>query len=387
MLVSPFYAQQMEPVSPRRTVTLDGLRGYLALAVYVSHCMFTRHVLATNEWATDINAFALIGKVGVVFFFMITGFLFWSRAAATKSPINPWPFYRGRIFRIVPMYLAASLPIVGLVLYYGRAENAHWKLVAGSVGSILTMGVTLWRNLKLFVPNDAQAGVVWTLTHEWKFYLVFPLLAMMATPRRFAVLVAAAVTWGAVHQGIDPLRYDRIFLFGMGAAYLVQSRSFVQLATHRLAGWVSVVLLLLMPLIFTAGYSLPAMCYAFVLFASFAAGNTVLGLLIAAGSRVLGSMSYSIYLLHGLVLYLSRPLLRKLMASPDHELYFWLFVAGMGCVIVLVSALTYRWIEHPFIELEKTMRRKPNAPSTVPVDDQPSITAASTAAVGSFGAA
>jgi len=388
---SRFYADQIAPTVPNRTVTLDGLRGYLALAVYVAHCMFTRHFLATGVWVPDHKAFVLIGKFAVIFFFMITGFLFWSRAVATQSRIKLWPFYRGRIFRIVPMYVAAVLPILVLVFIHAREEQTDWSTLVRCVGSILTMGFVQWRPLHVFDPSTAQAGVTWTLVHEWRFYLLFPILAVMATRPRFLGLAAAGLAWTLYKHETDFVRYDLIFLYGMATAYIVRSPACVRWSSTPVAGVVALVTILLLPVTFTNGFGLAALSTAFVIFASIAAGNSLLGLLTAAGSRVLGTMSYSIYLIHGMVLFFSRPLLRALLAGTSHpDVVFWLFVAGMGCVVVLMSALTYRWIEHPFIEFEKSMRRRPNAPSTEPSEPsggQASSAAASTAATGSLGAA
>lgn len=85
------------------------------------------------------------------------------------------------------------------------------------------------------------------------------------------------------------------------------------------------------------------------LFFVIAAGNSLMGTLTQSGAQVLGRISYSIYLLHGIVLYAGLKLLNHF--SPVAKLStmsYWLFMIFLA-VVVMVCSATYRWIERPFL--------------------------------------
>ena len=63
------------PATSLRYGTLDGLRGFLALSVFVFHLIVTREFLATDVWQPPHSrVYRLLGPLGVSLFFMITGF-------------------------------------------------------------------------------------------------------------------------------------------------------------------------------------------------------------------------------------------------------------------------------------------------------------------------
>lgn len=64
----------------KRLRSLDGLRGFLALAVVFSHGAVYQRYLVDGVWQAPPSPFyAFLGPFGVSLFFMITGFLFWSQ--------------------------------------------------------------------------------------------------------------------------------------------------------------------------------------------------------------------------------------------------------------------------------------------------------------------
>ncbi len=75
----PVFTAVDTPPSPHfnRVATLDGLRGFLALAVFFHHAAIYHRFLLDGVWALPPSRFyALLGPVGVSVFFMITGYLF-----------------------------------------------------------------------------------------------------------------------------------------------------------------------------------------------------------------------------------------------------------------------------------------------------------------------
>ena len=84
---SPILRRADAPVDAtrHRTASLDGLRGFLALAVLLSHGTIYQTYLRTGIWL-PVGGFAgMLGQGGVSMFFMLTGFLFWSRLVRARA--------------------------------------------------------------------------------------------------------------------------------------------------------------------------------------------------------------------------------------------------------------------------------------------------------------
>src|ERR1039457_404526 len=72
-----------------RLATLDGLRGILALSVFVHHCVLFHAASLTGKWENLSSAFyAQMGVLPVTLFFFITGYLFWTKLV--KRPSLPF---------------------------------------------------------------------------------------------------------------------------------------------------------------------------------------------------------------------------------------------------------------------------------------------------------
>src|SRR5947207_7931738 len=77
---SRFYGELSSAASAGRFECLDGLRGFLALAVMVHHGMAVYMRAMTGQWTVGNHpTYKLFGSASVALFFMITGFLFWGK--------------------------------------------------------------------------------------------------------------------------------------------------------------------------------------------------------------------------------------------------------------------------------------------------------------------
>ena len=105
---SPLFKAADVPPNPGRAriSTLDGLRGFLALGVFFHHAAIYHEYLLDQQWRLPPSRFySLLGQVGVAMFFMITGYLFWSRVVTERGRLDWLQLYIGRVFRIGPLYL------------------------------------------------------------------------------------------------------------------------------------------------------------------------------------------------------------------------------------------------------------------------------------------
>ena len=377
----PFYRREVAPDPAARFESLDGFRGYLALGVFIHHAMATHLFLQTHGQTWDVvgRPWRMLGPVPVMLFFMITGFLFWLRAIKHRR-MNPLELYRGRVLRIVPLYVVSAVAMLAIVLActgmpkagtYGAFAEGMAQLLAGG-------GVVRPTAINGMDPNDINASVLWTLHSEWKFYLLLPLIALVARPWGLGVLagiylgvhffwpwggpVAAQLHWHSIeHYFAKPLPVSApaLFLCGMTAAQLAFSFKPQRWAAGWTASVVCLVVIGVSCWFFESQDSLFLCVLLFGVIYSLVNGGKLVGLVSLPGARVLSKISYSIYLLHGIVLFLARPLLAPLVsAQGEPTVAYWAAVGGVGLVVVGVSAVTYRLVEDPFIRLEQYFKRR-----------------------------
>jgi peptidoglycan/LPS O-acetylase OafA/YrhL len=139
------------------------------------------------------------GFVGVDIFFVISGFLM-TKIIASKlldGTFSLRDFYLARSRRIVPALAA----LCGIMLVFGwfSLEPRDYKVISLHAASSLAFlsNFTYWKETGYFDSSASEKWLLhtWSLSVEWQFYLVFPLLLLIAwrlTAKRGALVLAVA---------------------------------------------------------------------------------------------------------------------------------------------------------------------------------------------------
>ncbi|MGY0194766.1 acyltransferase family protein [Leptothrix sp. BB-4] len=342
---------------PGRHASIDGLRGYLALSVFLHHgCIWFFH-LRTGRWETPpSNLYVHLGQTSVALFFMITAFLFVTKVLdASQRPIDWLRLYVGRVMRLTPLYLLAMALLFAVVAWRSGGQlqeppadllrhATEWLLF--SVGG--TQDLNGVRDTLVIV-----AGVTWSLPYEWFFYLCLPLLAL-ATGRRppLAAHLAGLLALLFLLVWHPHAMQMSAFLGGVLAALCVRSPGLRERASRPAASLLVIALLAVAVARFPGAYQAVPMLLVSLAFCLIAAGSSLFGLLTCRTSRVLGEMTYSLYLLHGLLLYaLFEGVLGAERAAGLSATQHWLMVLVLCPVLILLSQLAYRMVEQPGLAL------------------------------------
>lgn len=357
-------------VASGRDVTLDGLRTFLALAVFLHHMSIRRAAVLTGVVALPPSHFyAYLGSLGVSVFFMITGYLFWGKLLDRQGKLSWIDLYVHRFFRIVPLYWALMVVYITVVLVradggLGNAITSAWP----SALKWLAFGVyPMPPPLLSDTHSMPLVGMTWTLTYEWGFYASLLVTAFLARTRWSGPVIALAIalTLGTkLGLGGPASFFIALFLCGMLAACL--TRSFPD---WRGDGPVRSVLALGLVIaamcLSDSAYSVVGVLLLGPFFLLIASGTSLFGLLRSTGAVRLGHASYSIYLLQGVVLcsFFAPSLLGGWAAGS--VIRFW----GLGVVTTLalvgVASLAYLGIERPGMALGRrllgTRQRRPSA--------------------------
>ncbi|MFL6514209.1 MAG: acyltransferase family protein [Chthoniobacterales bacterium] len=297
------------PPSSGRFASIDGLRGYLAFGVFTHHGAVWYDFLHTGEWRLPSSfIYTNLGQASVVLFFMITGFLFCTKVLRGRSErINWYKLYLSRLLRLLPLYTFAILLMlltVGIITRFQLVEPAF--LFSKSLfkwASFTVMGYPDLNGLKM--TSIIVGTVTWTLPYEWFFYFILPLIAVLAgaaTPRRF-ILGALLIVAFMIYRMRPDLVYLATFFGGIVAAVLVHF-DLIHKACRGIGGSIAASISLLVAITcFRSAYQFIPIVLLTVAFTMIAAENTLFGILAWPTSRFLGQLTYSIYLLHGIMLF------------------------------------------------------------------------------------
>jgi peptidoglycan/LPS O-acetylase OafA/YrhL len=365
IVATPVFKAADTPPNPKtsRMTALDGLRGFLALAVFFHHAAINQQYLVAGIWALPPSRlYTLLGQVGVAMFFMITGFLFWSRLIKEKGGADWLRLYIGRALRLMPLYLAAAT--VGLLIVLVSSEfelRVPFTQFAGELLGWFSMGFAGPSAINHFDQAPLLlSGLTWTLRYEWYFYLSLPLLALLAGRTWHlpfaAISLAISLLYIQLRGGpavtAPPSECIALFLVGMTCASLIQVGLPAKLS-DALASFLVAILVCVVFLGFSSSHNAGATLLLGGAFYLIASGCSFFGLLTSRPARRLGDVSYGIYLLQGLAIFLVLDSVR--IGAFGSPLVYWAAVLVCAAVLVAVATITHAWIERPGIEFGKRL--------------------------------
>ena len=149
--------------APSRIPTLDGWRGIAILLVLFDHTMNVFRGYGASPWVQT-------GQHGVTLFFVLSGFLITS--SLLNGPIDLRSFYIRRIFRLMPVAWA----YLGLLLLLNLRVHVVSK-------SAVLASLFFYRNFEAATFGSATWHF-WSLSLEEQFYLVWPIVLLLAGARR-----------------------------------------------------------------------------------------------------------------------------------------------------------------------------------------------------------
>lgn len=357
--------------------SLDGLRGVLATGVMIHHTLAMYIYFTGGEWEWSTSpVFNQLGQTTVALFFMITGFLFTLKAL--KPQIDWKALYTSRIMRLVPLYAVVVIVVFGVVFYLtgGVLNESPWEI---------TKEFLIWISFVCFGRPDVNgypmtwtliANVNWSLKYEIIFYL-FAVPVIHVISRFISVrsgllasvgLLAAVLLfrWYRGGEGGVSL-YTAQFLGGVIVAHAFRLDVLkTRVIEGQVIRWLAVgatASLFFMQF----AYSSAAIIANIIMFTAVVGGASVFGLFNTRNAIWLGDISYGIYLLHGLVLWVVLGSLANAGVLAGLDLFgYWLVVLGVTALIVIVASCSFAFLEKPLMSLrlvkKKEIERKIRSP-------------------------
>jgi peptidoglycan/LPS O-acetylase OafA/YrhL len=358
----------------RNIPALDGVRGLAVVLVILSH----GNILA--------NGF------GVDMFFVLSGFLISSilmNEANAFGTINLKNFYARRLLRLYPALVILVVSVL-LIIYFGADDSAFTMALADGkavllyyfnyrVSGIPIAELTWWRGFFIHC---------WSLSVEEQFYLVWPLILMLAARVRLApvyillIIVAgivypviarpifwdgqpwtsiyfrtdtrmdslmwgALIAWITVHGRVSKKRFAPIVgiagALGLAIIFLLSVRGLIDQRFHYMFGFALIAASSAALIAALVWYPPPVLLWLFEM----------------SWLRWIGKISYGVYLAHVPAMKLHQPWMNK-----------WTFTLTLAVVSISAAAATFYLVERRFLRLKARFpsgpRRVPDYPAAAP---------------------
>ncbi len=372
---------------------LNILRFYAAVAVIAEHVATSSNIRGLSHFPNLFEPLTYLfpaGREAVTLFFVISGFLITYLLLAEQEQtgtVSVRKFYIRRMLRIWPIYyLVVILGFFVMPIVFGSHN------VISPRGYVFTLSdPDFWPKLGLFMfmlPNVVfalaadfiPAPHLWSIGVEEQFYLIWPLL-MKAFRKRigrviYAIILAKVVaTWAFLYllklpgdrndvllrlisAFLHDWRLDSIAVGAFCAYMLFLNRTwFLRIVFHPVVKYGSAAIFIWHILFFdtySPGYLLLlSMLYALVLM-NIAANPKPLFRFENRVTGFLGNLSYGIYVYHYLILYALLQVFRLVgfSAEGDPLLFNIAIYGGTLLISIAAAALSYRFIETPFLRLK-----------------------------------
>lgn len=355
---------------------LNAIRFIAAFLVIVHHTEQLRSLLhVPNHWGNPVVL--VIGKLGVVLFFVLSGFLIsyllFKEEDVTQT-IDVRAFYMRRALRIWPLYFLivfAALFVLPRLPAFTLADFPR-EMVEKHLMAKLVLFVLFLPNLVLNVFGVIPyASQTWSIGAEEQFYLVWPVLNKWVKNKLW-LMIGVIAGYLTVKVGLSHVLPPGRVLFVLSG--LVESTPIDCMAIgglfavvlHKPAGVASAikqflfrpavqwVTLLAVTLLVGRGVTFEFLHYEIyavlfgILICNFAANPNRIFSLETPWLNYLGEISYGLYMFHTLAIVASIRLLQQ-----THLLNEWLLYPLVLTVAVTLAGLSYRFLERPFIRIKK----------------------------------
>jgi peptidoglycan/LPS O-acetylase OafA/YrhL len=350
---------------------LNSLRFIAASLVIVSHVELYKSLFGLEN-LIHIPFFQIVGKLGVVLFFVLSGFLITSlllHEREFKGTISIKNFFIRRILRIWPLYYLVILSgfFVFPYIHFFDIPGDIFSNVLEHRSSSIIYYLTIFANLGVVLFGEiAYTSQTWSIATEEQFYLIWPFLFLKRKYFYF-VLSILLFYWGLSfilnHTGIKLfsgftqnaltgfLSQFKINCMAIGGVFaiLIYKKSFIIDILFK--KYVLLIVSLITSGLILFGIKFPyfhddiySVLFA-VIIINLACNDVYSTLLENKTTNYLGSISYGIYMLHGIALTIA-------LKTAVYFQMNWVIYPITFLLTLLISHISYKYFESYFLKLK-----------------------------------
>jgi len=348
---------------------MEGLRGLAIFLIFLVH-----YSTLSQPWISDLTFYSFftasvhaLGNVGVDLFFVLSGYLIYGSLITRTPPFIK--YFARRVQRIYPAFTVVFIIYLGLSIFFpdkNKIPSEFWEASQYVLANFLLLPGVF--NIEPIIT------VAWSLSYEFLFYLIVPLLIIglklkswkaghrIAFFLVFAIVILSAPSLFGGHV--------RFAMFISGILVFECSKLFTIPKKLDYFGIISLMLALTLTFLqsvyeFNGQWKFAGLAFFFFILCltSFSIDGTTSRIFRWTPMRWLGNISYSFYLIHSVVLNAFFLVLAKVFApSGSDQAIFWLSLLASFLLSFLASSLLFAYIEKP---LSLTPKRKSLTPYSV----------------------
>ena len=354
---------------------LNGLRALAALTVLWGH-VFQRDF---GNWGIEGYSLPLLRFDGVTLFFVISGFLITFlllNEHERSRTISVPKFYMRRVLRIWPLYYAYMAIALTVTHSWGNPNVWYYCFFGANIPFAFSIGVAL-------LPIVHY----WSIGVEEQFYLLWPWLVKSIKKKEnkdkkkskfrnyikhnsllcwslaiciiwiFAKLLVLII-WGkcGAYRFFAVTRFDCLMIGAIGAILYYQKKLwFLKVACNKWVGTIAILLLVFSrwTIYLPAPFRLQilAIVSLFAITGQLSPNKPLINLENRLFDSV-GKISYGIYIIHPLLIFLLSKLWVSLSLPLDEPVQVVIIYVGITFITYWVAWLSYHFFEKPFLKLK-----------------------------------
>ncbi|MFA7273180.1 MAG: acyltransferase [Crocinitomicaceae bacterium] len=346
---------------------LDGLRAVAAVAVVISHIELIKKGNKLSNYSSHIENW---GNLGVVLFFVLSGFLITTlllKEKKSENSINLKYFYLRRILRIWPLYF-----LILMLSAYIFNYSPSWLT--------LLLCSTIFPNFAHALASGwTVSPQIWSIGVEEQFYLFWPTILKQKhkTVILFCVLFIfiypffphiiqfslnklghSSNTLKLVEKIMEVLNFNAMATGALFSILYFQKNKFFNklINLSKILNYAVVIFTLILWFSsFNFGfYQIPLFSFLFAIMIVLIINGTLTSYFEIKALRFLGKISYGIYMYHWIILLLLMKLLKpkfnQSILIPNILMY-----SSVIILTILAAFLSYELFEKKFLKLKSRL--------------------------------
>ncbi|MDP5093351.1 MAG: acyltransferase [Polaribacter sp.] len=185
---------------------LEAIRGFAAFYVVLFHLLPQKILL----FGINIGFLFRFGSEAVIMFFILSGFVIkytWENSSDKSFK----KYFLRRFLRIyIPLICIFLLAYILKCYAEGSLADPEWKTLLGNLFMLQDV-ISLKPNV--ISPVYMANGVLWSLSYEWWFYMIFLFLSKKIAPSKIHNWVIILTIIAAISYLIYPFIINRIFMY------------------------------------------------------------------------------------------------------------------------------------------------------------------------------
>jgi peptidoglycan/LPS O-acetylase OafA/YrhL len=349
---------------------LNGVRFFAALFVILHHIEQYKDIFGLPSY-WGLSFFRQLGPLGVVLFFVLSGFLITHLLLQERDKTNDIhipKFYLRRVFRIWPLYYLIVilglfvLPHIPILNVPGLTEN-----VQQSFGSKLSFFAVILPNVAIALGDVPYLAQTWSIGIEEQFYIGWPwfvkyaknkfllsaiLLLILFYAIRFVGVTVVPDSWVYVKAFLTSLRMTCLIIGGLTAycaRFYMQHKAFEVIFNvyFQVVLWLILVLMIATSFyVYGLNQEIYSVFFALIIVNLALNPKTIVNI----ENRIfdyLGQISYGLYMYHVIAVVLSVRLAMAFFNNSAIAITIFSLIGTVG-----TASLSYYLFEKPFLKMK-----------------------------------